>query len=103
MTWEIAVGLFTILSALCGVMRVVVRVNRTLTTLDLSVKRLNECIADQAAKNEKLFSQLERCDRRLHELERGPEREGAGTPRAAHRPALRFELPREDVRGGERI
>lgn len=99
MTWEIAVGLFTILSALCGVMRVVVKVNRTLTTLDLSVNRLNECIADQAAKNEKIFSQLERCDRRLHELER----EGAGAPRTTHRPALRFERPREEARGGERI
>lgn len=70
MTWEIAVGLFTMLSAMCGVMKVVIKVNKTLTALDISVKRLNEYIDRQDQKNERLFSELDKCDRRLHELER---------------------------------
>lgn len=70
MTWEIAVGLFTMLSAMCGVMKVVIKVNKTLTALDISVKRLNEYIDRQEQKNERLFEGLDKCDRRLHELER---------------------------------
>lgn len=88
MTWEIAVGLFTMLSALCGVMKVVIKVNKTLTALDISVKRLNDYIDRQEQKNERLFSGLDQCDRRLHELER--ER----TPRRRPQMPVWPELPR---------
>ena len=85
MTWEIAVGLFTILSAFCGVMSVVVKVNKTLTTLDISVNRLNESMKEQSAKTEKIFTRLEQYGRRLGALERAEPR--PSTPsRPSHPP-----------------
>lgn len=74
MTWEIAVGLFTILSAFCGVMSVVVKVNKTLTTLDISVNRLNASMKEQSAKTEKIFKRLEQYGYRLGALERAEPR-----------------------------
>lgn len=50
-------------SAFIAVMKVVVKVNRTLTSLEGAVNRLNECIGTQTLKNEKIFEQLS-----LHEL-----------------------------------
>ncbi len=85
MTWEIAVGLFTILSAFCGVMSVVVKVNKTLTTLDISVNRLNESMKEQSAKTEKIFTRLEQYDRRLGALERAEPR--PSTPSHPSRPS----------------
>lgn len=95
MTWEIAVGLFTIVSAFCGVMSVVVKVNKTLTTLDISVNRLNESMKEQSAKNDRIFDRLEQCDRRLVALERG----GHYSPRRRTSVAVWPEVvsPREEV------
>lgn len=87
MTWEIAVGLFTILSAFCGVMSVVVKVNKTLTTLDISVNRLNESMKEQSAKTEKIFTRLEQYDRRLGALERAEPR--PSTPSRPSHPSRR--------------
>ncbi len=69
MTWEIALGFFTIISAFIAVMKVVVRVNRTLTSLELAVNRLNDCIERQGVKNEKMFNQLSSHELRLTRLE----------------------------------
>ncbi|MBQ9080971.1 MAG: hypothetical protein IJY27_07880 [Clostridia bacterium] len=69
MTWEIAVGLFTIVSAFIAVMKVVVRINKTLTTLDISVNRLNDSMTRQAAKNKLIFGELEDHEKRLQRLE----------------------------------
>lgn len=98
MTWEIAVGLFTILSALCGVMKVVVKVNRTLTALDISVNQLNQSIERQSEINGKIFARLDRHDRRIYELEHDidtPRRRAghsvAGTPVAVWPDNIRTE------------
>ncbi len=69
MTWEIAVGLFTLVSALIAIMNVVVKVNRTLTTLDMSVKNLNENVRRQSEINQRMFSRLAKHDKRLAMLE----------------------------------
>lgn len=71
MTWEIAVGFFSIVSAFFAVMKVVVRINKTLVSLDLSVSRLNEYMERQSAKNEKIFNSLDNHERRLARLEVG--------------------------------
>ncbi len=88
MTWEIAVGLFTILSAFCGVMSVVVKVNKTLTTLDISVNRLNESMKEQSAKTEKIFTRLEQHDRRLGALERAEPRPSTPSRPPRRRPTV---------------
>jgi hypothetical protein len=69
MTWEITLGFFAIISAFIAVMKVVVRVNRTLTSLESAVNRLNDCIERQGVKNEKIFSQLSSHELRLTRLE----------------------------------
>lgn len=69
MTWEIALGFFSIISAFIAVMKVVVRVNRTLTSLESAVNRLNECIGNQAVKNEKIFDRLGSHELRITRLE----------------------------------
>ena len=69
MTWEIAVGLFTLVSAFIAVMNVVVKVNRTLTALDISVKRLDESVKQQYEINKKTFGHLARQEKRIAMLE----------------------------------
>ena len=69
MTWEIAVGLFTIVSAFIAVMNIVVRINKTLTMLDMSVNRLNESMKHQSDKNRLIFDELGDHEKRLSRLE----------------------------------
>ena len=69
MTWEIAVGLFTIVSAFIAVMNIVVRINKTLTMLDMSVNRLNESMKHQSEKNRLIFDELGDHEKRLSRLE----------------------------------
>ena len=47
MTWEIAVGLFGIISAFIAVMNIVVKVNSTLSKLEATVKQLREYMERQ--------------------------------------------------------
>ena len=58
MTWEIVLGLFTLLSAFLAVFNIVVKVNRTLCSLEISVNRLNEFIEKQTDMNEKFLGTL---------------------------------------------
>ena len=51
MTWEIALGIFALIAALVPVFNIVVRVNKTLCSLEVVVKQIKECIEDQSAKN----------------------------------------------------
>lgn len=69
MTWEIAVGLFTMITAFIAVMKIVVRINKTLVSLDISVTRLNEYMEKQSQKNEKIFNSLEDHEQRITRLE----------------------------------
>lgn len=69
MTWEIALGFFSLVSAFTAVMKIVVKVNRTLTSLEAAVNRLNEHIGGQTVKNEKIFEKLGKHEIRLIRLE----------------------------------
>ena len=83
MTWEITVGLLTLVTALIAIMNVVVRVNRALTALELSVKSLDESIQGQADINKKIVHNLSRHEKRLTALEFA-EGETFGRPRAVN-------------------
>ena len=65
MTWQIAVGFFTILSALISVVTVAVKVNRAIVLLEAAVKRLEEQAASQEKLNERIDKALHGIDRRL--------------------------------------
>ncbi len=69
MTWEIIAGLTALISGFIAVMNVVVRVNRTLTSLEIAVTRLEEFIRDQTQENDKLKSVLQSHDLRIAGLE----------------------------------
>lgn len=69
MTWEIAVGFFTILSSFLAAMSVVVKVNRTLTRLDDSVRQLHYFMEKQSAKNHDFGKILSGHEIRLVRLE----------------------------------
>ena len=65
MTWQIAVGFFTILSALISVVTVAVKVNRAIVLLEAAVKRLEEQASSQEKLNERIDKSLHGIDRRL--------------------------------------
>ena len=69
MTWEIIVGLLTLVTALIAIMNVVVKVNHALTALELSVKQLDESIQGQADINKKIVFNLSQHEKRLTALE----------------------------------
>ncbi len=69
MTWEITVGFFTILSSLLAAMGVVVKVNRTLTMLDNSVRQLTRFMEKQSEKNHGFGKLLSDHEIRLIRLE----------------------------------
>ena len=69
MTWEIVLGLFAILSAFIAVFNVVVRVNKTLCSLEAVVKQIKECIDRQSEKNGVFFSRLAEHEIRLTRIE----------------------------------
>ncbi len=69
MTWETAVGFFTVLSSFIAAMGVVVKVNRTLTMLDDSVKQLKLFMEKQSSKNHDFGKILSKHELRLIRLE----------------------------------
>ena len=69
MTWEIAVGMFTIVGAFSAVMQVCMKVNKTLVCLDDSVKQLKKFMEKQARKNEDFVKKLAQHELRLSRLE----------------------------------
>ncbi|MGM9683084.1 MAG: hypothetical protein ACI3XQ_05755 [Eubacteriales bacterium] len=69
MTWEIVLGIFALVSAFIAVLNIVVRVNRTLCSLEIVVKQIKECIEKQSEKNSVFFSRLSEHDIRLNRLE----------------------------------
>ena len=69
MTWEIVLGIFALVSAFIAVLNIVVRVNRTLCSLEIVVKQIKECIEKQSEKNGVFFSRLSEHDIRLNRLE----------------------------------
>ena len=69
MTWEIALGIFAMLSAFIAVLNIVVRVNKTLCSLEVVVKQIKECLAHQSEKNSQFFNRLSEHDIRLTRIE----------------------------------
>lgn len=66
---ELIVSVFTIIPALLAVMGVVVKVNRTLTMLDDSVKQLTVFMEKQSSRNHRFGRQLTEHEIRLARLE----------------------------------
>ena len=69
MSWEIILGLCTILSAFIAVFNIVIRVNKTLCSLEVVVKQIKECIEKQSEKNGVFFERLAEHEIRLTKLE----------------------------------
>ena len=69
MTWEIVVGIVTLVSALCSVISVVLRVNRTLVSLEDAGKELRTFMEGQCKENQTVRKILSNLDRRLSRLE----------------------------------
>jgi hypothetical protein len=70
MTWEIAVGMFGIISAFIAVMNVVVKINSTLSKLESAVIMLKETMEHQSDKNAHFYTELSEHEKRLSILER---------------------------------
>lgn len=70
MTWEIAVGMFGIISAFIAVMNIVVKINTTLSKLESAVVQLKECVERQSDKNAHFYTELSDHEKRLVVLER---------------------------------
>jgi hypothetical protein len=70
MTWEIAVGMFGIISAFIAVMNIVVKVNSTLLKLESAVVQLKATMEHQSDKNAHFYTELSEHEKRISVLER---------------------------------
>lgn len=70
MTWEIAVGMFGIISAFVAVMNVVVKVNSAILKLESAVMQLKETMEHQSDKNAHFYTELSEHEKRITVLER---------------------------------
>lgn len=70
MTWEIAVGMFGIISAFIAVMNIVVKVNSTLLKLESAVVQLKVTMEHQSDKNAHFYTELSEHEKRISVLER---------------------------------
>lgn len=70
MTWEIAVGMFGIISAFVAVMNVVVKVNSAILKLESAVTQLKETMEHQSDKNAHFYTELSEHEKRITVLER---------------------------------
>lgn len=70
MTWEIAVGIFGMISAFIAVMKVVVKINSTLAKLESAVIQLKETMERQSDKNNHFYTELAEHEKRICVLER---------------------------------
>ena len=69
MSWEIVVGVITLLGAFISVMTVVVKVNGTLTRLEEAVRQLREFIEVQGKRNDSFAQTLASHETRITVLE----------------------------------
>ena len=86
MTWEIVLGIFALIAALIPILNVVVKVNKTLCSLEMAVKELQGFIEDQSAKNGIFYTRLTEHEVRLTKIEDHLEM----TPRSAWEEAWRL-------------
>lgn len=69
LTWDILSGLMTLGGALIAVINLAVRLNRTLTTLESAVRRLDESVHSQSEKNRVFYEKIGDHETRLSLLE----------------------------------
>ena len=69
MTWEIAVGVFGIISAFIAVMNIVVKINSTLSKLESAVKQLKDYMERQSDKNAHFYIALADLEKRVSFVE----------------------------------
>lgn len=69
MTWEIMSGLIVLFGAFLSVMNVVVKVNRTMVSLEKTVQSLKEYMEKQEKRNEHFYSVLNILDKRVTLIE----------------------------------
>lgn len=69
MTWEIVTGFIVLLGAVISIMNVVVKVNRTLVSLEETVRQLKDYMEKQGDKNEHFYNALASLDKRVTILE----------------------------------
>ena len=70
MTWEIAVGMFGVISAFVAVMNVVVKVNSAILKLESAVVQLKETMEHQSDKNAHFYTVLAEHEKKISALER---------------------------------
>lgn len=80
LTWEIAMGFLSLLSSFLAVINVVVRVNKTLASLEVTVRNLQHCMEKEDAHGEEVDSRLNAHEVRLTVLENAPALRGEESP-----------------------
>lgn len=79
MTWEILSGLAVLLGSVISIMNVVVKVNRALTSLEETVRRLKDFVERQDGRNARVERGLGSLDKRVTILERASVRGVTGS------------------------
>ncbi len=69
MSWEIVSGLIVLIGAFISMMNVVVRVNRSLVSLERTVQNLMDYMEKQEKRNGHFFSALNILDKRVTVIE----------------------------------
>ena len=75
MTWEILMGLLTLVSALAGLAKTIANNTRALTEIRCTVSALNETVLQQRKDLRAIREEMQNLNVRVHDLER--DREGA--------------------------
>lgn len=78
MTWEILMGLLSLITALVAITGVVIKVNSSIVQLTDAVKELRSFMEKQERKNSKIYDHLNNLDTRVTVIERSLEREENG-------------------------
>ena len=71
MTWEILMGLLTLLTALAGLAKTITNNTRALTEIRCTVSTLNETVLQQRADLSAIREEQQQLLLRVHDLERG--------------------------------
>lgn len=71
MTWEILMGLLTLLTALAGLAKTITNNTRALTEIRCTVSTLNETVLQQRADLSAIREEEQQLLLRVHDLERG--------------------------------
>lgn len=78
MTWEILMGLLSLITALVAITGVVIKVNSSIVQLTDAVKELRSFMEKQERKNSKIYDHLNNLDTRVTVIERSLEKEENG-------------------------